>query len=257
MADETKIQNNEIEQDNQNVETVISNAKDIINLASESIDKAAINVQADDNKDSKLIVNSFEGLPLETLIGSPFLAAAKAQQELTATYVETVWDLAYGKEQNKNAHKTDDGIQNKVNTLNLTIERPIISENGNVEKKDFTVSAPILSLVPVPAFTMDEVVVDFNMEVKNSEISTEHTGSGVESSLDYKSFWGVSAHIKGSLTADSEHKRETDTSATYKIHARAVQHPPAAGMDKLTDILTQTMEPIIVPSQNPSPGKKD
>lgn len=242
MADENKTLSNSTEKNNPNAEAVISNAKDIIDFASEAVvesreNSTNSNVGDENNEnDSKSITNSFIGLPLETLIGTPFIAAAKAQQELTATYVETVWDLAYGKNTDK-----------KINTLDLTIERPIISNDGSkVENKKFTVSAPILSLVPVPAFTMDEVVVDFDMEVKNSEISTEKNSAGIESTLGYKSFWGVSASIKGNVTADSEHKRETDTSATYKIHARAVQHPAASGMEKLTDLLTQAMEPIMV-----------
>lgn len=251
MADENKSLSGSNEKNDQNAETVISDAKDIIDFASEAVIESRES-SADFNDynkgemgnekgedDSKSITNSFVGLPLETLIGTPFIAAAKAQQELTATYVETVWDLAYGKKTDK-----DD---KKINTLDLTIERPIISQDGsNVNVKKFTVSAPILSLVPVPAFTMDEVVVDFDMEVKNSEISTEKSSEGIESTLGYKSFWGVSASIKGNVTADSEHKRETDTSATYKIHARAVQHPAASGMEKLTDLLTQAMEPIMV-----------
>ena len=243
MADENKTLSNSTEENSQNAEAVISDAKGIIDFASEAVAESRENSTnlnldsvGDDGGDSKSITNSFVGLPLETLIGTPFIAAAKAQQELAATYVETVWDLAYGKNTDK-----------KVNTLDLTIERPIISKDGSkVENKKFTVSAPILSLVPVPAFTMDEVVVDFDMEVKNSEISTEKNSAGIESTLGYKSFWGVSASIKGNVTADSEHKRETDTSATYKIHARAVQHPAASGMDKLTDLLTQAMEPIVL-----------
>lgn len=239
MADENKTLDNPTEENNQNTEAVIADAKGIIDLASDAVTKSkknSANFKVDTNDESKSITNSFIGLPLETLIGTPFIAAAKAQQELTATYVETVWDLAYGKNTDK-----------KVNTLDLTVERPIISKDGSkVENQKFTVSAPILSLVPIPAFTMDEVVVDFDMEVKNSEISTEKNSAGIESTVGYKSFWGVSASIKGNVTSDSEHKRETDTSATYKIHARAVQQPPAAGMNKLTDLLTQAMEPIVL-----------
>lgn len=255
MADENRILDNTPLENNQDVKDVIDNAKNIIDHVSEELitSKSDEPIFGDgDTGGEKTIANSFVGLPIETLIGTPFIAAAKAQQELTATYVETVWDLAYGKDsETKKDHSNSEN--NKVNTLNLTIERPVISEDGSkVSKQSFTVSAPILSLVPVPAFTMDEVVVDFNMEVKNSEVSTEHKSKGVESNLDYKSWWGLSAGIKGSVSSDSEHKRETDTSATYKIHARAVQQPPAAGMDKLTDLLAQTMEPIIVSSPKPS-----
>lgn len=249
MADENKVVNNSTEENTQNVETVISDAKSIVNLASEAVTEEKTDTRVGADEDSKTIANSFVGLPIETLIGTPFLAAAKAQQELTATYVETVLGLAYGKEDLSTDHSNPE--KNKVNTLNLTIERPIISESGSeIKKKSFTVNAPILSLVPIPAFTMDEVVVDFDMEVKNSEVSTENKNATVESTVGYKSFWGLSTNIKGSVTSDSEHKRETDTSATYKIHARAVQQPPAAGMNKLTDLLAQTMEPIVIPDKS-------
>lgn len=241
MADENKAVNSPIEENNQNTEAVISDARDIINLANEMITEEKTNgtdINTTDNGGSKTITDSFVGLPIETLIGAPFIAAAKAQQELTATYVETVMGLAYGK----------NASEKKVNTLDLTIERSVISEGGNeVQKKSFTVNAPILSLVPIPAFTMDEVVVNFEMEVKNSEVKTDKQDANVESTVGYKSFWGLGANIKGSVASNSEHKRETDTSATYKIHARAVQQQPAAGMNKLTDLLTQTMEPIIIP----------
>lgn len=138
----------------------------------------------------------------------------------------------------------------KTNTLDFTFNRPFISEDGSTTTKEESVNASLLSLAPVPTFTIDEVVVDFDMEVKNSEVSTENKNATVESTVGYKSFRGLSTNIKGSVTSDSEHKRETDTSATYKIHARAVQQPPAAGMNKLTDLLAQTMEPIVIPDKS-------
>lgn len=70
-----------------------------------------------------------------------------------------------------------------------------------------TVKASLLSLVPVPAFTMD-------------------------------------ASITGSVSSDSHHKRQTDSTAAYEIHAKTVQQPPSEGMEKLNSLLAQAMEPI-------------
>lgn len=251
MADENK--NNLTEQ---NIETeesisVVSEAMDIIQTAKEGyasdLPEQGL-IVGDKPPESNSINNSFIGLPIETLIGSPFIAAAKAQQDLSDTYVEGVWKLAYGTQEKDTVEKNKPNI----NTLNLSFDRPVISEqDGTVSTQKFSVNAPILSLVPVPAFTMDEVVVDFEMEVKNSETSSKKSHQELNSNVNYKSVFGLGASITGSVTADSEHKRETDTSATYKIHARAVQHPPAAGMNKLTDLLTHAMEPIIIPDNKP------
>ena len=107
-----------------------------------------------------------------------------------------------------------------------------------------TIHAPLLSLVPLPAFTMDELTVDFNMEVKDMEMSDDKTHEDVSSTVKYNSWFGLDASITGNVTSDSEHKRQTDSSATYTIHARAVQQQPSEGMAKLTSLFAQAMEPI-------------
>lgn len=180
------------------------------------------------------VADSFVGLPIESLICGPIIAAAKGQQELTAVYVDGLMKLAYA-----------DGKPGKeTNTLKFTVDRPVQSNDGNIISKKFEINAPLLSLVPVPAFTMDELTVDFNMEVKNSDMRSSETKSDIGSTLNYKSWYGLSANITGTVSSDSSHKRQTDSSATYQIHARAVQQQPSEGMAKLTALFSQMMEPI-------------
>lgn len=70
-----------------------------------------------------------------------------------------------------------------------------------------------------------------------------HTGLSISDSL--KSV-RKSVLIYETIISDSEHRRQTDSSATYKIHARAIQQPPSEGMAKLTSLFAQAMEPIAV-----------
>lgn len=177
----------------------------------------------------------FAGLPIESLICAPIIAAAKGQQELTAVYIDGIKKLAY----------SDDG-GNKTNTLDFKFTRPVIGADKKVEQQNCQLSAPLLSLVPVPAFTMDELTVDFDMEVKNSELQDDKTHKDASSTVKYNSWFGLDASITGNISSDSEHRRQTDSSATYKIHARAVQQPPSEGMEKLTSLFAQAMEPIVV-----------
>lgn len=180
-------------------------------------------------------VSQFAGLPIESLICGPILAAARGQQELTALYIDGVKKLAY-----------EDESAKKTNQIEFQYERPIISADKKVTVQKCKVEAPLISLVPVPAFTMDELTVDFDMEVKSTELQDDKSHKDASSTVKYNSWFGLDASITGNISSDSEHKRQTDSSATYKIHARAVQQPPSEGMAKLTSLMAQAMEPITV-----------
>lgn len=180
-------------------------------------------------------ISQFAGVPIESLICGPIIAAARGQQELTAIYIDGVKKLAYA---DKECQKT--------NQLEFSYERPIIKADKSVDTQQCTVKAPLLSLVPIPAFTMDEVIVDFDMEVKSTELQDDKSHEDVSATVSYNSWFGLDASITGNVSSDSEHKRQTDSSATYKIHARAVQQPPSEGMAKLTSLFAQAMEPIVV-----------
>lgn len=177
----------------------------------------------------------FAGLPIESLICKPIIAAAQGQQELTAIYIDTVKKLAY-----------QDGSSGATNELSFQMQRPVVGQDGSITKQDYTIEAPLLSLVPVPAFLVDELTVDFEMEVKESTLDSNKTHADASVTVKYKSWWGLDAQITGNVSSDSEHKRTTDNSATYKIHARAIQQPPSEGMAKLTALLSQGMEPMKV-----------
>lgn len=173
----------------------------------------------------------FASLPIESLICKPIIAAAQGQQELTAVYIDGIKKLAYD----------DNGDTNK---LSFAYKRPVVQQDGTMSSQDCTVDAPLLSLVPLPAFTMDELTVDFNMEIKSMDMEDSKTHKDVSSTVKYNSWFGLNASITGNVSSDTEHKRQTDSTATYKIHARAVQQQPSEGMAKLTALFAQSMEPI-------------
>lgn len=180
------------------------------------------------------VADSFSSLPIDSLICGPIVAAARGQQELSQVYVDTVIKLAY----------KEGKVGGETNTLDFSYTRPYTKEDGSMGTQSCTLKAPLISLVPVPAFTMDELTVDFDMEVKNSDMRDDKTHADVSSTVSFNSCFGLKASVTGNVTADSEHKRETDSTATYHIHARAIQQPPSEGMAKLTSLFAQAMEPI-------------
>ncbi len=178
------------------------------------------------------ITKSFECLPIDQLICAPIVAVAEGQAELCRVYLDNLFRLAFKDKEHK-----------EINAINFTLQRLIVDETGDAKTQDITVSAPLLSLVPVPAFTMDEATVRFTMEIK--EVNTQKNDSSSEVNTDAGfSKWGFHANISGKVTTSSSNTRTSDHSAKYDIFARAVQQPPAEGMAKLTSIFASVIEPI-------------
>lgn len=184
------------------------------------------------------IANQFAGLPLGLLICQPILEAAKAQLALCQIYINTLFEMAFDNPDEQDPDKRT------TRTIKFSFDRLILDkETGAQSTKTMTLNVPLIALVPLPAFTMDEVTVDFDMEVKESNVDTDQSHSEV-STTDSFSFWGCEASITGNVSSDTMHTRQTDNSAKYSIHAHAVQQPPSEGMAKLTALFAQSMEPI-------------
>jgi hypothetical protein len=182
-------------------------------------------------------IQQFAGLPLGQLICSPIIEVAKGQAELCRVYLDFVFKLAY----------KDGKVGGETNIVSFNLNRPVTDNAGNISQQAITVNAPLITLVPVPAFTMDEAEVSFSMEVKEATVDTNETSKSVTSQFGF-SYWGFSANISGSVSSKSTHTRSTDFSAKYDVKARAIQQPPAEGMAKLSTVFASVIEPIPVKS---------
>lgn len=181
------------------------------------------------------VSQEFVGLPLGLLVCQPILEVAKGQSALCQVYLDNLFQLAFEDSGNK-----DEPL--KAKTIKFTVNRMVIN-NGTPATVPVTIEAPLLSLVPVPAFTMDEATVRFSMEVRDQSMDKSSVTTEENSKFGY-SGWGFSAQISGSVTTQGEHTRQTDKSAKYEIYARACQQPAAEGMAKLTTIMSSVIEPI-------------
>ena len=181
------------------------------------------------------VSKSFETLPIEQLICAPILAVAQGQSQLCRVYLDYLYELAF--------EKDGDGKSDKTRVIKFNLNRTIIPPEGDVKVQPITVEAPLLSLVPVPSFTMDETTVRFTMEVKEVSTSKITSASDVSASSSF-SFWGFKANVSGKVTTSSENTRSSDHSAKYEIYARAVQQQPTEGMAKLTQLFASVIEPI-------------
>lgn len=151
--------------------TVEANMAASITAASASIaTEAAIGTSSALKNDSNDDFGNFSSLPIGHLICSPIIEVANGQAELCKVYLDNLFRIAF---------KDDGHGGRKVNSITFTLPRVIVSPEGDVEQIDMQVEAPLLSLIPVPAFTMDEATVRFSMEIKDVVSSKDTSSSEV------------------------------------------------------------------------------
>jgi hypothetical protein len=207
------------------------------------------------------MAQQFSGLPMDSLIGGPLQAAAKAQQSLAMTQTQYILNTGFSQD-------TTDPNNIKYNPIVASIKmgesQPVIEQDGSVStaNSSLVVDFPIITMIPIPSLSVSSVDITFDMEVKSSyshdtdsetKSSTSETGS-----FDAKAGWGCfSVEVKGSVSHDSSSANsdkqsfQKSNSAKYHVEVKAEQQPIPDGIKMLLDMFSKnmTMTPIMVPAK--------
>ena len=189
------------------------------------------------------IADNFKGLPIEDLIVSPIVGMAKGQAKLNDVTWKYISEVAF----------VEDEKTKKITARKLDVEMNRVMTNGDTGEQEIETlysSVPMLPLIPLPSLAITSADISFSMEVKTSvsKLSSTDTKSSIEAKAS-GGFWGMkySATVAGSVATHKENTRKTDNSAKYEVSVHAEQLPPTEGMLKLSDYLTQMLEPSAIP----------
>ena len=211
------------------------------------------------------IADQFKGLPMESLIGEPLMAAAKAQGQLANTTEKFIDDIGLedaggGK---LKARTVDFGydvpVQREVPASVYAGSGPLSQTSGavyagtgvapttgtfvvhGIEKRNLQV--PLLAIVNTPALSVKNVTIDFDMTVKTSTASTSELDTSTKLDVSYSAWWSpVKANLSASVSSKSTNTRKTDNSARYTVHVEARDDGAPEGLMKVLDILGNTIE---------------
>ena len=198
----------------------------------------------------------FQGLPLKALMTDPLISAAGAQKDLAAVTLDFINDVGF----------TTDADTGKTVANCVTVEVPrwIV---GKSEPSYERVSMPLLSVVTIPNLVIDDIEISFTVEVKShtedqtsNDNTQEDTKTNSGSATASGSFWGAKASATvshtsthtGTVAAHSENTRTSDFSAKYNITISAKQQPPAEGMSRFTQMLSNTIEAVPINTESPA-----
>ncbi len=172
----------------------------------------------------------FKGLPMADLIAGPLTAVCESQLKLAAASYEYINKIGF------------DEDKKTTRRVEFDLNRPAETDMGYTTVSTH-VQAPLLGLVPVPSLLVEEVNIEFQMEV--SATTTEKTQSAAEASTQAEAkfrlgwFGSGSVNIQGKLSSSRENTRSTNQSAKYQVRVYARQQQPTEGLSRLMDILAE------------------
>ena len=189
------------------------------------------------------ITSQFSGLPIEDLIVSPLVGMAKGQAQLNDVTWRYISEVAFVKDE-----KTG---KTSARSLDVEMNRVMTDPtDGKQSLQKIYTQVPMLPLVPLPSLAITSADIEFTMEVKTSEVDKSSTDT--EASFQASAsggFWGMkySVSMAGKVATHKENTRSTDNSAKYNVKVHAEQLPATEGMLRLSDYLTQMLEPSLIP----------
>ena len=189
-------------------------------------------LQVEDEKENtkeSVSASYFTGLPMEELISAPLIAVSEVQQQITASTLDFY---------NKIAFEGDA----ETRCLEFDLKRPVMGP-GDIREQEVKVKAPFLGLGPIPSLLIDDVNIDFQMEV--TDALTSKSSENVDMSADVTPKWfGSSVSVQGKVRTSRENTRSTDQNAKYQVSVPARQQSQTEGLSKLMDIMESCIEPL-------------
>lgn len=185
-----------------------------------------------DDRPATPMQQALQGVSMAALISAPLEAAAEAQRNLSQATVDYMLQLG-----------VDEGHSREARMLEFAVKQPVDTPDGIV-MTELSVQAPLLALAPIPSLAVEEVVIDFQMEVTASESLQEK--SEAQHSEDTSGATVAEPSriaVSGKVSSSAAQTRDTNQSAKYQIHVSAKRQEPTEAMSRLLDILAASVAP--------------
>lgn len=173
------------------------------------------------------VASDLQSLPFGSLIGGPLDAAIEAQARAAMSSVGFIRTV---------------GFDDSGNVQSITFK----ATRGDDE---VSISVPLLTILPIPFIRIDDMTIDFKANITSSKETTDKTVDSKEFSAKAQ----ASARylfFKASLDASVSNKRDSESTknskysveTTIDVHVHAVQDEMPAGLSKMLEILTDTIQ---------------
>lgn len=171
-------------------------------------------------------IQSLQSIPFSHLIGGPLNATVHAQGQAAMTCIEFIERVGFTVPNPQNP-------QEKA-VKEVTFKYNKLDEAG--QTKSFSLSVPILAIVPIPYLRIDEVLIDFTAKL-NDSVKTDET-SVLNVGANFSAHWGPCS-FRASVSYKNEKSTSSSSTQDYcmAVKVRAVQAEVPGGMKRILDML--------------------
>jgi hypothetical protein len=174
----------------------------------------------------------FQALPLDFIIGAPLDAAIKAQRLSADGTVNFIKGML-------NPAPAGGGASTPI-TVDFTASQQNTATGATVTT---SVSAPLLSIVPVPHLRIDSLTINFKYEI--SQTTTQKSDVSGGASLDVTVGWGlIKGALHGSVSASKSNESTMSRNGSLEITVHASESPIPEGLAKILNFLTNSITAI-------------
>ena len=173
------------------------------------------------------VAGELQSLPFGSLIGGPLDAAIEAQARAAMSSVNFIRQIGF-----------DD--KGAVQNISFTATK------GDVHSE---ITVPLLTIVPIPFIRIDEMTIDFKANITSTTESEDKTVESVNKQAKVSAsarYLFFKAELEASISSkkDSESTKSSKyaVETTIDVHVHAVQDELPAGLAKMLNILTDTIE---------------
>jgi hypothetical protein len=199
------------------------------------------------------VASEFKGLEIIDLIAGPLTAACDAQLRLANATADFIKVIGFQPPDPADFDADPEAVgATRTVSFKFTRPTPVLPATEppttTIETVDLTV--PLLACVAIPALSIKNVDIVFDMEVKSSSSEKSSRDEALSASLDASAKWGavkVAVHIQGSIATHKENTRSTDNSAKYHVEVHAADVGMPEGLKRVLDIMNSAIVPVPQP----------
>ncbi|KQR16018.1 DUF2589 domain-containing protein [Cellulomonas sp. Leaf334] len=188
-------------------------------------------------------VEELSQIPFSHLIGAPMKAAIEAQALAAQSTVEFIQKVGFkqpaaGAADALFTNPDQDADAGEIR--NVTLEYTKLDENNT--KSNFSLTVPLLSIVPIPYLRIDEMTIDFKAKLTDSIVRNTNTSFSLDTSIggSYSAFWSpVKFDFRVNAAFKTSTSNQTSSTRDYsmEIHVRATQDDMPGGLSRILDML--------------------
>lgn len=189
------------------------------------------------------IGDELSNLNFEAMIGGPLSAVVKAQTQAAVTSVDFIKAVGFDYDNTgKMAGPTMVTFKYKK-----PVEQKAADGSITVDVKDFELTVPILTMLPIPFIRVEETTIDFNAKIVSVEESSSTSSLGLDTELKAKAGWGwgsASLKVNFSYKKSTAESQKIERTYSLAVHVKAVQDELPAGTERLLGILENSIKEV-------------